>query len=121
MNVKRNVIILLSIFILFGIVGCSRHDSKGKVGIRGDIKEIKLSDDKETASILVEGKIYEDTDYDKAMIRVDKKTKIHKLDSKDNISINDLKEGMKVEVIFTGPIAESYPVQGAAEIIRIVE
>jgi hypothetical protein len=34
--------------------------------------------------------------------------------------VTDLKVGDTVEVFFKGPVAESYPVQGTAEIVRII-
>ena len=89
-----------------------------KIGIRGIIKDISTSSG--SATILVEGKIEADTVYDKASVRINADTMIQK----DNLSrlfeITDLKIGDTVEVTFKGAVAESYPVQGTAEIVRII-
>lgn len=59
--------------------------------------------------------------YDKASVRVNEKTKIQIQDGKlvKDGKMADLKNGMKVSVWFTGPVAESYPVQATAGKILI--
>jgi len=90
------------------------------IGIRGEIKEIYLSEDGTTISgILVEGEVEEDTMYDYASVTIDENTLIYK--GEDEVTIEDLEEGLKVEIVFDGPVAESYPVQGVAERINIIE
>lgn len=70
---------------------------------------------------MVEGKVEQDTQYDKASIRIKDNTKIYEKDAKKELEVNSLKEGAKVEVIFEGPVAESYPVQADAKTIIITE
>lgn len=117
MNYKKLILIALSIMII-ALIGCQRDE---KVDIRGEITEINTSSDNKIVSIMVEGELEEDTSFDKASIRIDKNTKIYMANTKAKVSTDELEEGLKIEAIFDGPIAESYPVQAKAKIIRILE
>lgn len=59
--------------------------------------------------------------YDKASIRVLAQTKIQKMNGKlvEDAKFDEIKNGVKVSVWFTGPVAESYPVQATAGRILI--
>jgi hypothetical protein len=113
---------ILLLVIILGFTGCGNfqevNPTYSEPGIRGYIT--KIDSENGNASILVEGNIEEDTQFDKALARIDKNTMIQK----DNLSrlfeVSDLNVGDKVEVYFTGAIAESYPVQGTAAIVRII-
>lgn len=61
--------------------------------------------------------------FDKALTRITDETKIVKMKNgvQESASAADLKVGVMVEVLFTGPIAESYPVQVDAGVIIITE
>jgi beta-N-acetylhexosaminidase len=118
---KKRLFILLSFLLLFTLAGCSSMNTKKKPDIRGEINKLNLNDKNEVVGIFVEGKIEEDTSHDKASIDFAKDIKIYYAENNTKASIKDLKEGMKVEVIFTGPVRESYPVQATAEIIRIIK
>ena len=120
---KNKIIIIFLSFILIILAGCWANPvpvatSDYQIGIRGIIKDINIG--KDGASILVEGKIEADTVYDKASVHINTDTMIQK----DNLSrlfeLSDLKLGDKVEVFFKGPVAESYPIQGTADIVRII-
>lgn len=120
---KRKIIIIFLCLILIILSGCLANAAPGgnddyKIAIRGIIKDINIG--KDGANILVEGKIEADTVYDKAMVHLNIDTMIQK----DNLSrlfeYTDLRLGDTVEVFFKGPVAESYPVQGTAEIVRII-
>ena len=89
-----------------------------QVGIRGIITDISLTED--GASIMVEGQIQEDTVYDRASVRINADTMIQKDDMSRLFEVSDLRLGDTVEVFFSGPVAESYPVQGTAAIVRII-
>jgi len=117
----KKVVFLTIIFMLLLLVyGCTKEGLSQSIGIRGEIKEIYLSEDNTTISgILVEGEVEEDTMYDYANVTIDEKTLIYK--GEEEVTIEDLEEGLKVEIIFDGPVAESYPVQGVAERINIIE
>ncbi|GIP32088.1 DUF3221 domain-containing protein [Paenibacillus sp. J2TS4] len=73
-------------------------------------------------TVTVEGKLEQDTSYDKAGISIRKSTKIYKKAGGKLVAAHfkDLQAGSEVEVTFTGPVAESYPVQAIAEEIVIL-
>jgi len=56
-------------------------------------------------------------------VKVTDKTKIEKTDGKERkeATFEDLKKGARVEATFTGPVADSYPVQATAKAILILE
>ncbi len=112
---KKILIIVLSIVLILNMMGCmktSNNTNEEKIGIRGLITKVLTDDNKKVTGILVEGKVESDTIHDKATVSIDKSTKI---------SANELKVGMKVEVLFDGPVMESYPVQGKAKTIKVIE
>lgn len=94
--------------------------SIGKVDIRGEITQLDKEDNK-TTGMMVEGKIESDTAYDKAKVKINDNTKIYDASTGKTLSAADLKEGMKVEVIFAGAVNYSYPVQAGAFEIRVIE
>lgn len=63
------------------------------------------------------------TPYDKASVSLRKSPELLKKqgDSLVPATLDDLREGTRVEVSFDGPVAESYPVQATAGMIVIVE
>lgn len=116
---KKGLIILIIIVVSsFLFIGCSKNDDD-KASIRGYVAEIVIS--KTGANILVEGKIEEDTEFDKASVSINSETVIKKDGIEGKIEVSDIKKGDKVEVVFTGAVAESYPVQGTAKSIRILK
>lgn len=117
----KKIILLVCIFLLFSVVGCSRNSIQEKLGIRGEITEVTLDDNDKIIGIFVEGKVEQDTEYDKASVSVGDKTKIYKGNTKETLEMSTLKEGTKVEVIFEGPVRESYPVQADAKIITVIK
>lgn len=116
----KRFLILGLIFVLAVVtVGCS-EETVDTIGIRGEIQEIYTGEDELTLSgILVEGEVQDDTMYDSANITIDDNTEIYKGDEK--VSLEELEIGLMVEVVFEGPVAESYPVQGTAKRITIIE
>lgn len=120
----KKIILLMCVFLLLvTAVGCSKakESTKENIGIRGQITEISQNDSGKVTAILVEGKVEQDTAYDKASVFIGDKTKIYKNDGKEELKATDLKKGTKVEIVFEGPVRESYPVQADAKIIRIIE
>ncbi|WP_291548570.1 beta-N-acetylhexosaminidase [Clostridium sp. HMP27] len=117
----KKIILLISIFLLLTVVGCSKEITEEKLSIRGEITNVSLDDNGKITSILVEGKLEQDTQHDKASVFIGEKTKIYDNDTKEELEKNALKKGTKVEIIFKGPVRESYPVQADAKIIRITE
>ncbi len=57
--------------------------------------------------------------YDKASVRVDADTAIFR-QSGESASMDEIKAGDNVEVVFDGAVAESYPVQGRALRVAIL-
>jgi beta-N-acetylhexosaminidase len=78
-----------------------------------------VSETGDGGSILVIGEIQADTDYDKAYVSVGADVEIIDLDGK-RFAFEDLSPLTEVEVWFTGPVAESYPVQAAAKHIEVL-
>ena len=120
---NKKIIIIFLCLILFVLAGCSSGPGPSgsdeyKIGIRGTITDINTG--KDGANILVEGNIEPDTVYDKASVHIDAQTMIQKDDLSRLFEYTDLKLGDKVEVVFRGAVAESYPVQGTADIVRII-
>jgi len=99
-----------------------------KVDIQGSIRSITSADvsaqeQGTVGSILVEGDPKDKVSiYDKASVAVTADTSIWLPmgEGKDFISFADLKEGDYVIVAFTGPVAESYPVQATAADIEVL-
>ncbi|MDD5018018.1 MAG: hypothetical protein PHO15_07985 [Eubacteriales bacterium] len=87
------------------------------IGIRGEVTDISEGEDRVT--ILVEGEVQEDTMYDKASVTVGQDTVVAAPDGSP-LDMGDIKLGDMVEVVFEGPVAESYPVQGTAMIVKIL-
>lgn len=87
----------------------SRNPANGEGGLLG--------------SILVEGRIENDTQFDKASIAITSQTKIFEQVAQERrpATFEAFQEGQKVEAWFTGPVAESYPVQAVASDVVILE
>lgn len=119
MKIKLIIVTVIIIIISLGAARCGKNDQKEKVGIRGYVKEIVIYNG--GVNILVEGNIEKDTEFDKASAAINKDTAIRKDNVNGKLEASDIKKGDKVEVIFTGALAESYPVQGVAKSIRILK
>ena len=67
-------------------------------------------------TLLMEGRKDKDTEYDKAMVKVTKATKIFIMAGKDlkPASFDDLKPNVKMEIQFSGPVGEGFPVMATA-------
>lgn len=82
------------------------------VGIRGDVTEVSMSGGELT--MLVEAAAGTDYGmYDKANVRVGADTVVVTQNGK-SAAMEQINIGDSVEVVFGGPVAESYPVQGRA-------
>ena len=124
---RRHVRLLASL-VLLGIalaaVGCSATTlPDADPSIRGTITTLSPGAEGEV-TILVEADGVPLFDYDKASVRVTAETTV--LTSSDGAPYlaaapEDLSVGQEVDVWFTGPVAESYPVQTAAGTVLIRE
>jgi len=134
-NLKFSALLILLVIYLTFFTGCCPNqqfppNSDDQVDIRGTILNIVLTQVKSDilGTIYVEGPLYEDTSYDKAYISITSSTQIFKIDNLLSSSSQfipipfiELQTGMIVEVTFTGPVLESYPVQATAKKIVVFD
>jgi hypothetical protein len=125
MSPKRWFATLGLVTLLLAACRAGADDKPAKVSIRGQVSNVRPADPKAAGVLgvlLVEGAKEKDTEHDKASVRVTKDTKIEKKTDKGlkPAKFEDIKKGSKVEVTFTGPVAESYPVQARAGRIVIL-
>lgn len=97
-----------------------------KADVRGKITMVNLTAGAgrgTLGTIQVEGVKEKDTMHDKAMVRIQAATKIYKWveGEKKAAKLEDVKVGARVQCIFIGPVAESYPVQATAKEVLILE
>lgn len=113
------IVILLAIisFALYKYIVLQNYRNQEKISIRGVIQSVNTGTYKgeDIKYIFVKGNIQNDTTVDQASIRVDKNTII------ENSKFEDLKVDDKLEVVFIGPVADSYPVQAYAGYIRVIK
>lgn len=89
-----------------------------KIGIRG--KVMSIVNGKDGITILVEGKVENDTKYDKASVTISKGTIITENKLSTILEISDIMVGQTAEIVFDGAVAESYPVQGKALTVNLI-
>jgi len=92
--------------------------------VRGKITSISVSaTNPALGTVLIEGKVEKDTNVDKASARVSGNTSIVRMEDWKKVAgkFSDLKVGQTVEASFTGAVSESYPVQGTASEIVILQ
>ncbi len=113
---------------LMFVFAASLSAADPKVSIRGPLSSASPAGDDDKAAgivgnLLVEGKKDKDTEFDKALVKVTKATKIYKQVGRElkEASFDDLKAGVKVEITFTGAVGESQPVQANAGKIVILK
>jgi len=101
--------------------------SAGQIDVRGTITHLSRTEgedrDKVLGRVFIEGAKEPDTQYEKASVMIRAETKLFVKRGKERKSTEfaTLKEGQKVEASFSGPVAESYPVQATAAEITIIE
>jgi len=123
--------LVITAFLLAGCLvaeSAPQAASPAKTHIRGSVTNVTASNDQakqkgQLAVLMIEGAMTKDTMYDKASVKVTAQTVIKKMVGKDrkDAKLEDLKVGAKVEAMFVGPVAESYPVQATAGEILILE
>lgn len=100
--------------IINGIMPGPNNDV-GKVDITGNITEVA------TGTVLVEGVVAAGTQYDKAYVIINEDTEIVSGVTGESLAAGDLRIGMTVEVVFDGPVMDSYPVRAYAKKIVVYE
>ena len=74
-------------------------------------------------SILIEGELERGMPFDRASVTIREDTRIYDGRAGELVEarFEDLEVGQRVQAVFTGPVAESYPVQATASQILILE
>lgn len=108
--------------------GNGAEDVREGPDIRGRVTEIVVTTSSGAGGpvpmvgkILVEGEVEPDTSYDRAWVTVTPDTQIYRGPRGERVNFTAIKRGALVEVVFTGPVMESYPVQATASEVRILE
>lgn len=108
--------------------GAAATPASGRVDIRGTITSVSAAEGEARENgtvgmVLIEGVLEEDTSYDRASVTVTDKTEILERSGEElrTVDFHELQEGQRVEATFTGPVAESYPVQARASRVVILE
>lgn len=129
--IKSSLFIFLFCFLLLS--SCSKNDENDSskdtedlstdTTAEGIIKEIYSADNDITGLFIAEGEVDEEdaiNKYSTAYVNITDKTKVYDLKANE-ILPEDLQEGMYVQIVFYGSIAESYPPQGNAYTIHIIK
>lgn len=113
--------------LVVAVPALADEKDKEKVSIRGMPASVSPADDDAKkagvlGTILMEGRKDKDTEYEKAMVKVTKATKIFQQVGRElkPASFDDIKPGVKMEIQFQGAVAESFPVQATAGKIVIM-
>jgi beta-N-acetylhexosaminidase len=116
----------LAVFAVLALGACGDDDGEDlpeNPDIRGTITSVTEDGGDVLGTVLIEGVIEDDTSYDKASVRVEDDTEIFQ-EAEDGslaeVTFAELHVGLQVEAWFTGPVAESYPVQAKAAKIVIL-
>ena len=114
---------LLLAIALPALAGCAPTLPTDPPGITGSVTAL-VSGDGRPASISVEGTAEPaGAVSDKALVTIPPTTMFFDArgDAASLAAISDIAKGTRVRVWFTGAIAESYPVQGSAKAVQILE
>jgi beta-N-acetylhexosaminidase len=111
-------LVLAALVLATALAACAAAPPSETPGITGTITSVTRTD--ERVSILVEGgKQPEGAVSDKAQVGVPPEADV--FDAQGRKTSSDvLRQGAEVRVWFTGPVAESYPVQGTARAVQVV-
>lgn len=117
---------LLLLGSLFMVQGCGDGEANGsgkKPTIRGTIVTADEYKPGEGRIVVMDVTKEQDTQYDKAAVIIPKDAKIYALadGKKQQAALGDLQSGQSLEVVITGPVRESYPVQVTAVEIVITD
>lgn len=119
----------LLIALMTLLLGCGPFGAgeSGQVDIRGNITSIHRADAQSQeegtmGTVLIEGAVEEDTEFDKASVTITEETRIFLQEGQERraVTFEALQVGQRVEAQFTGPVMESYPVQTTAKEIVIL-
>lgn len=107
---------LVAVSVLAMLGGCSPSPPKDAPSISGVIATVTPGYGS-LGTILVEGS----GEYDKASVTISASTTMLREveGGYERATFEDLQAGMAVDVWFTGPVAESYPVQASAKALTV--
>ncbi len=113
----------LMLALLFAAGSCQADPDLDDPDIRGSVEGFSTSqsDGDVVGFILIAGAVEPDTVYDRALVTVTGDTKVYRREEGRLIraQFTELHHGAAVEAWFTGPVAESDPVQATAATIVI--
>ncbi|MCD6155642.1 MAG: DUF3221 domain-containing protein [Candidatus Atribacteria bacterium] len=113
---------ILKAFMLLIVAGCMNSPLLSPPDLEGSIREYQEGADVHHCSILVEENTSGSSQYDLAWVRITEDTAITRNGVEvEGVACLSLEEGMQVRVWFAGPVMESYPVQGYARRIEIMD
>lgn len=123
---KRFVLVATAVVVAAALAACGPEFPEDDPAIEGEVTGVSIGDERVT--ILVE--VPEDelppptssfTGYDKASVTVTNEALIYD-ESGDVLPLSALERtGGRVRVWFTGPVAESYPVQATASTVQVMD
>ncbi|HET9809267.1 MAG TPA: DUF3221 domain-containing protein [Candidatus Limnocylindria bacterium] len=104
------------------IMGCAERTPSRAPDITGQITRATTSvvDASRRITVLVEAVPSDVSGSPKALVTVDRSTRVFHANPKVSPKVEDLLPGTTVSVWFEGPVAESYPVQGRAGTLLIM-
>ena len=124
MNIKI-IGLLVGLLLLSIVYGIFSATEKSNPDIRGNIISIHLAHvqgDNLVGSVLIEGTMNGYLQPQNVSVTITEETSIfeEQAGNRCKVTFNSLEVGQKVDVRFTGPVAQSYPVQAtAAEIVML--
>ncbi len=120
-HVPTVVMVAVSALIIGVMIIACTSAPPAEPSIRGFTSSVTRTgaDSAERVSMLVTGTSADGLEYDLAVVTADDSTQVV-LGDDGRGSLDDLVDGLLVEVWFEGPVAESYPVQATAGEIRVL-
>jgi len=114
------LLVAVAMVLVATTIGCAPTLPAETPGITGTVTSLVPGDDR-PASLLVEGPAQPaGAVSDKAQVTVAPSTQIFGPDGAE-AAASTIVQGASVKVWFEGPVAESYPVQGTAKAIQVLE
>jgi beta-N-acetylhexosaminidase len=111
----------LAVLLALVLVSCAERTPSRAPDISGQITRATTSvvDGSRRITMLVEAVPSDVSGSPKALVTVDRSTRIFHANASVSPTVEDLLPGTTVSVWFDGPVAESYPVQGRAGTLLI--
>lgn len=115
-------VLALLALVAFLVAGCGTGNTAAPANpdVRGTITSVSGSAN--SGSIFIDGTTLETTGIDKANVTIDSKTEILRRQGGklQKARFSDFRVGQMAQATFTGPVLQSYPVQGTAHQVVIL-